>query len=251
MAQCVARDLAQGTRQLHARRAAADHHERHPGAPGVWVGLALGTLEGEQDAPTDAERVVDGLESGRQRLPVIVTEPAVSRAGRDDEAVVWHGRAVGQLDRVCVGIESDGFAQQYLGVRLTPEQRPQGLGDLAGRQLGGGHLVQQRTEEVVVLAVDEGHIDRSAPECPGGVQTAEATADDDHLVSCGSRRLHFQARSRRSRAVTAARYQPIGRAGRAKPGCEVNLATGACDPRCVSGAPNRRRSPRQRAVERA
>ena len=40
---------------------------------------------------------------------------------------------------------------------LAPQDRPKGLGDLAGRQRAGGHLVQQRLEQVVV-PVDERHV---------------------------------------------------------------------------------------------
>ena len=207
VAQRIARDLAEGTRELDASRPAADHDEGHPGASSLGVGLAFGPLEGEQDPSPDAERVVDRLETGRQGLPVVVTEPAVPRARRDDEGVIRHGRAIGQLDHVCVRVQVHGFAQEDLGVRLVPEQRSEGLGDLTGRQLGGGHLVQQRTEEVVVLAVDERHVHGCATQRPGGVQTPKATAHDHDAVSRATGRRHVHARNRPSHVVIRSRYR--------------------------------------------
>ena len=51
----VVRDLAERAGQLDAGRAAADDDERHPGAPPLGVGLALGGLEGDQDPAPDLE----------------------------------------------------------------------------------------------------------------------------------------------------------------------------------------------------
>ena len=67
--QRVVRDLAEGAGQLHAGRPAADHDERHPLAPSLGVRLAFGGLEGDQDPPPDLGRVLDRLETGRDRAP--------------------------------------------------------------------------------------------------------------------------------------------------------------------------------------
>ena len=42
------------------------------------------------------------------------------------------------------------------------------------------HLVEQRLEEVVGRAVDDGHLDRAAPEGTGGEEPGEPAADDHH-----------------------------------------------------------------------
>ena len=64
-------------------------------APLGRVGLGLGLLEGEQDAPAQIGRVVDRLQAGRERRPVVVTEIGVPRAGRDDQIVVGNAPAFG------------------------------------------------------------------------------------------------------------------------------------------------------------
>ena len=77
--------LGDRARHLDAGRAAADDDEvQQPRALGR-VGLGLGLLEGEQDAAADVGRVVDGLQAGRERRPVVVAEIGVLRAGREDQ----------------------------------------------------------------------------------------------------------------------------------------------------------------------
>ena len=68
-AEGVAGDLPEGAGQLHAGRAAADDDERHPLAPALGVGLALGGLEGDEDPAPDVRRVVERLQAGRRRAP--------------------------------------------------------------------------------------------------------------------------------------------------------------------------------------
>ena len=104
-AERVVGDLAERPGELDPGRSAADDDERHPGAPQLGVGLALGRLEGDQDPPPDLGRVLDGLEAGRDRRPVRVVEVGVVRPGRDDERVVGDRAAVGQDDLAPVGVD--------------------------------------------------------------------------------------------------------------------------------------------------
>ena len=74
-----------------------------------------------------------------------------------------------------------------------------GRGDLALGQDARGHLVQQRLEEMMVRAVDDGDAHRFALERPRGEEPAEATADDHHVVAAVGR----QGRAHRNRATTS------------------------------------------------
>ena len=58
--------------------------------PAHRVRLPLGQLEGQQHPLPDLDRVLQTLESGCQRLPVVMAEVGVSRAGGDDQVVVGH-----------------------------------------------------------------------------------------------------------------------------------------------------------------
>ena len=57
-------------------------------------------------------------------------------------------------------------------------------GEIApGRQDAGGHLVEQRLEQVVVPPVDERDVEVGRGEQAGGGQAAEPAADDDNAVA--------------------------------------------------------------------
>ncbi len=182
--QGVARDLPERPGELHAGRPAADDHERHPLATPVGLGLALGRLERDEDAPADLGRVLDGLEPGRDGRPFGVVEIAVVGAGRDDERVVIDGSAVRQHDLAAVHVDVDRLAQDDRRVALLAQHGPQRLGDLARRQGAGRDLVEHRLEQVEVAPVDEG--DRHLgidPQVAGGVQPREAATDDHDTVA--------------------------------------------------------------------
>ena len=127
---------------------------------GLGVVLALGLLEGEERAPPDLERVLDRLEPGRVRLPGVVAEVGVASR---------RPRGSGSRSRAPSGIEPHALrrridrrdvAEQHAHVRLAAQDAADRRGDLGRRQPRGGHLVEQRLEHVVVLAVDERHVDR-------------------------------------------------------------------------------------------
>jgi hypothetical protein len=52
--------------------------------------------------------------------------------------------------------------------------------DFARGKSSSGHLIKQRLEGVVVLAVNEGHADIAIPQLPGGLQTAKPTPDNHY-----------------------------------------------------------------------
>jgi hypothetical protein len=64
-------DLGKRPGQLHARGAAADHHEGEQGAALRPVQASLGGFVGQQHAPPDLECVFQRLETGGEQLPVV------------------------------------------------------------------------------------------------------------------------------------------------------------------------------------
>ena len=89
--------------QLDAGRPAADQHEGHPLASPFRIGFPFRGLERDEDAPPDLGRVLEGLEAGRDRRPLVVPEVRVVGAGRDDERVVRDRAAVGDEDLAPLG----------------------------------------------------------------------------------------------------------------------------------------------------
>jgi hypothetical protein len=179
--QRVARDLGEHAGHLHAGGARADDHEGEPRGALHGVGFALGMLEGEQDALTDLERVLDGLQAGRVRAPLVVAEVAVSRAGREDQPVVGERLAVFQHHLAHRDVDALRLAVQHGHVLLAGERAADRLGDRRRGQSRGRHLVEQRLEQVVVGAVDQRHVHRRRGQRAGRPQAAEAAAEHHHF----------------------------------------------------------------------
>ena len=108
-------------------------------------------------------------------------------------------------------------ASSTVDVLRLAEHVPQRRRDLAGREDAGGHLVQQRLEEMVVPAVEQRHLDRAdvTEEAARG-QPAEAAAHDDDAMRSAFDAVR-QRRGRRSepgvcpQALAHARLPPPAR----------------------------------------
>jgi hypothetical protein len=131
VAQGVVGDFAQGAGELHTSRPAADNHEGQPRAAFLEVRFALGALEGGQHAAADFGGVLDRLEPGRKRRPLVVAEVVVGGASGDNQVVV--GRlTVAQYDAAAFRVEIDHFAEQHLGVRVCAEHHAKRRCDFTG-----------------------------------------------------------------------------------------------------------------------
>ena len=80
-------------------------------------------------------------------------------------------------------IEAGHLGQDHVDVLAPAQNVPQHRRDRTRRQDAGGHLVEERLEQVVVAPVDERDVDVGRSEQAGGGQAAEAAADDDDAVA--------------------------------------------------------------------
>ena len=136
--------------------------------------LALGALEGEQHAAPHLERVFERLQAGRVRPPLVVPEVGVRRArprrsGSRRRAPRRRRRCDGCAPR-SMRATSPSSTSTFALVPQDPADRRR---DVAGRQRRHRDLVQQRLEDVMVAAVDDGHVDRRRLERARGVEPAE------------------------------------------------------------------------------
>ena len=181
----MARNLGDRARHLDTGGAAADDHERQEPLPLGLIARELRLLEPEQDVAADAGGVLDALEPRRHGGPLIVAEIGVGRAGSQHEIVVGNVDGVGVHDALA-GVDAANLRHQHGGILLLAQDVADRPGDVGRRQRRGRHLVEQRLEAMVVLAVEHGHVDGGARERFRGFEPAEARADDDHLRT----RLH-------------------------------------------------------------
>ena len=106
-----------------------------------------------------------------------MTEVLVRGSAGDDERVVIE-RAVAEDYAAPGGVNMNGFAQENLRVFLFAQNLAKRAGDIRGGKRAGGDLVEQRLEEVVVAAIDQGDLDRGVFQGQGGAEATEAAAED-------------------------------------------------------------------------
>ena len=184
LAQDEPRELGDGARQLDAGGTAADHHEGEELAPLALVGLALRPLEGEEHAAPDLESVLDALEAGRVLLPLVVAEVRGLRAHRHDEEIVGEGVRA-DVDAPTLEVDLLHLAHDHAHLLVLGHDAADGRGDLRWRQARHGHLVEQRLEQMVVRAVDQGDLDRRPVERLRRLEAPETTTDDHHPTALG------------------------------------------------------------------
>ncbi len=171
-------DLRQRARELHAGRAPAHDHERQPFAPLLGIVLSFSRLECVQDFATDLGGLLNAFQAGRVAPPIVVAEVGISRAGGDNQRIVFDRRAVIKNYGAALGVQIDGFAQQHLRVLLPPQHGAKRRGDFAWRQRASGHLIEQRLEQVEIAAVQQCNLHGCVLQGLRGVQAAESSAQD-------------------------------------------------------------------------
>ena len=126
------------------------------------------------------------LSPGAVGAPLVVPEVGVRGAARHDQVVVRQPLAVAggtiREDELFAGsIDRAHLGEEDLDVSLPPQDPADGRRDVAGRERGHRHLIEQRLEDVMIPAVENGEPNARAPQGAGGIKPAKAAADDDDM----------------------------------------------------------------------
>ena len=187
----VFRQFGDGPDQLDTGGTAADDGEVQQPPPLIGIGLDFGPLEREQDSAPQRNRVVDALQAGRVRRPVVVPEIALLRPGGDDQIVERNSLAF-RDHLVPAGVDAGDIAEHDLDVGPAVKLRSDRRGDIGRRQCCRRDLVQQRLEQMIVVAVDQRDIEWPAGEGLRCGKSAEPGSDDDN-AGCHERSLSDRA----------------------------------------------------------
>ena len=180
--QRVPRDLGDHAGELHAGGTATDDHEREQCVALACGARAFGRFERQQKPSAHLERIFDALEAGRVLLPLRVPEVPVPRARGEHEIVKRDlHRAAVQRNPPRVRIDTIHVGHHHGHVGLIAQQRADRHADVRRVQHGGGDLIQQRLEQVVIGAIEERDAHGRVGQSPRGRDTGEPAADDHHM----------------------------------------------------------------------
>ncbi len=174
--------LGQRASHLDAGWPAADDDHRHQPRADSGVPLDRCALEVPDDTAADGVRVCQILQTDRVAFHRSHAEVVRHRPRRDHEVVVWYAAHIRDH---AAGVEIDAchLGEQEAYVARAAEDGPHRLCDVICCQTGGCDLVQQRHERVMVVPVDDEHIDGRVGEPARHAQAAEPGADHHHAAA--------------------------------------------------------------------
>ena len=127
--------------------------------------------------------MIERVEREPELLGARHPEVVGGRANREHQRVV--GDPLLPLDEHLLGVrvDADDGSHPALDVGLVAQDRTHRVGDVAGVEPRRRDLIEQRLEGVVVVAVDDDHVDRLVRELLDDVETREAGTDHDDTMA--------------------------------------------------------------------
>ena len=99
--------------------------------------------------------VLQRLQTRRERLPLVMAEIGVSRAGREHQRVIGNAVAVIEQHAFSRRIDAADIGEQRRDFVTVAQQIADRPGDLGCRKRGGRDLIEQRLEQMMVAAIDQ------------------------------------------------------------------------------------------------
>src|SRR5690606_1154396 len=94
-------------------------------------------------------------------------------------------------------VDTDDSAEQGGDILATPQKLTHRPGDLRRSQGGGGDLVKQWLEQMMIASIDQRDVEPGARESLDGLQAAKSGADN-HQSMLSSRAIHDATQCARS-----------------------------------------------------
>jgi hypothetical protein len=108
-----------------------------------------------------------------------VTEIGVGGANSDNQLTVRHWPGLGQ-GLMPGRVYADNPTHQHSGVSLGLQEMADRPCDLGWRKGRRSHLIEEGLESVMVLRINDHHLDRRSGQRARRLQAAEPRTDDDH-----------------------------------------------------------------------
>ena len=103
-------------------------------------------------------------------------------AGGQHQVVVATGLAV-ENDLLAFRVDVGHLSEKHLNIALFADQLSQWGGDVTAGNEPGGHLIQQRLEQIEIALVDQGDAHIGLGQSLAGMHAGEAAAHNHHMRS--------------------------------------------------------------------
>ena len=130
----MAGKLGNRTGHLHPGRPATNHNEGQMlgTRDGIFLPISLSTLHRDQDFGSHADRIINRLDAGRIRPPIVPPEIAVARARCDYQRIIRKRGAAFEQHIVPAGIDRNDAVEQHPRVAIFAHDRAKGAAISAG-----------------------------------------------------------------------------------------------------------------------
>ena len=174
--------LRHSPRNFYPRRTASDDHDVHQRLPARRVFLRLRLFKIPQDGVAQLHGLANGLHGERGGLDFLVPEEVCPGTCRQYKVVVVDV-AYGSHDPLPGRIHRFHLRHPEEEVLVSLEETAEGEGDAARFETGGSHLINQWRELVIVVLVDQNHLEVTAGQLESQLQPSQTAAyDDDPLL---------------------------------------------------------------------
>src|SRR5262249_18137434 len=177
----VAYQLGEGAGYLHACGAPSNHHEIERAILDEFR-VVSGVLKQLDEPGAHARGILERIEGKGELLRSRGLEEIRLRSGRQHQHVAAQGLTVVEDEGTVLEVGGSDCCLLHLHVGVLREDLGEVEGDVGRSELGRRHLVEQRLELVMPVAVDEGHPGTPlSGEAFGAGQPCKAPADYHHM----------------------------------------------------------------------
>src|SRR5713101_788776 len=175
----MADELRECACHLDSGRPGANDRKRQHHPPLLRVLDPLRLLDAAQHPVAQRKAFIQQLQAECMPCQRRIAEEVALAAGRQHQVVVRQVAAIGLQDPV-IQVDAGHLCLPEPNVAERPYQLPDRTRDLARIEECRSHLVEQRREQVVVVAVDQQHVHWCLLQSPGAGEAAEPGPCDHH-----------------------------------------------------------------------
>ena len=202
---------------LHPCRTRPDDHECEPSASRFLVAFHRGRLETGEHPIAQLERVGQRRYVVSGVLEVGLIQEIDRCAGRQHQIVIGLLRSGRGEDDAPIEIHAHDFRLAEPDVRDPPKDGSYGIRDVAWIEQRTRHLIQERGEQVVVVAVEENHLHRPVRQRTSALEATETRTNDHDRVHPAEKIPHPKRGDSAVRRDRRGLRRGAGCAGRGRP----------------------------------